>query len=299
MRTGLTISAAGHAAVLLWSVLTFVISPHQVDSGETLPVDVISTSEFSQITNGVKDSPKTEQPKPLAEKVAAASPVDDPAAKLGQKEVKAATDAPPVPPIPEAKPPEPKVKKPAQPQPDLIGEALKHDEDKRPEPKRAEVKPPPPTPVPKKPAPPEPPKFDPRKVAALLDKREPQRVAAAGETLNNTPQLGLAGGNANQLSLYEMDALRARLSQLWSPPAGARELRDLSVTIRVRFKPDGTLDGQPQLMSSGNGPLFMAASESAMRAILRGQPFTMLRPEHYEVWSEMDITFDQSMMLGG
>jgi hypothetical protein len=36
-----------------------------------------------------------------------------------------------------------------------------------------------------------------------------------------------------------------------------------------------------------------------MRAILVGQPFTMLRPEHYEVWNDMEITFDQSMMLGG
>jgi colicin import membrane protein len=282
--------------VLLWSVLAFTAGPHRVDSSEMLPVDVISANEFSQITNGAKEAPKAEQPKPLAETIGPAAPVDDPSAKLAKKEVKAANDAPPMPPIPEAKPPEPKVKKPAQPQPDAIAEALKRDEDRRPEPKRADVKPPP-VPAPKKQ--PESPQFDPRKVAALLDKREPQRAAAAGETLNNTPQFGLASANSNTLSQYEMNALRARLQQLWSPPAGARDMRDLSITIRVRLKPDGTLDGQPQLLTSGSGSLFAASSASAVRAILIGQPFTMLRPEHYDIWSEMDLTFDQSMMAGG
>jgi colicin import membrane protein len=45
--------------------------------------------------------------------------------------------------------------------------------------------------------------------------------------------------------------------------------------------------------------LFTAVSESAKRAILVGQPFTMLRPEDYEAWRDMEITFDQSMMIGG
>ena len=296
MRTGLTISGAGHAAVLLWSVLTFAVRPHQVDSTETLPVDVISATEFSQITNGAKNAPNAERPKPLVEKVAAAAPVEDPTAKLAKQEIKAATDAPPVPPIPEAKPPEPKVKKPAQPPPDLIAEALKKDQDKKPEPKRADARTPAP---PKKPAQPEPPQFDSRKIEALLDKRIPQHVAAAGDELNGKVSLGLSKGTAEQLSQYEMDALRERLRQLWNPPAGARDLQDLTITIRIRLKPDGTFDGGPVVLSSGNSSLFIAARDSAVRALLRGQPFTMLKPEHFELWNEMEITFDHSLMIGG
>ena len=34
-----------------------------------------------------------------------------------------------------------------------------------------------------------------------------------------------------------------------------------------------------------------------VRAVLIGQPFTMLRPEHYEVWKEMDFTFDTKEMF--
>src|ERR1700688_802568 len=130
MRTGLTISCAGHAALLLWSVLTLVMRPYHVDSTEALPIDVISTTEFSQMTKGAKTAPPVEKPKPLAEKVAEATPVADPSAKLAKTEVKAATD---VPPVPESKPPEPKVKKPPQPQAqtDPIAEALKKDDDKK------------------------------------------------------------------------------------------------------------------------------------------------------------------------
>jgi outer membrane biosynthesis protein TonB len=294
MRTGLTISGAGHAAVLLWSVLTFAVRPYHADTTAALPIDVISTTEFSQITAGAKNAPPAEQPKPLVDKVAAATPVDDPIAKLANKEIKAATD---VPPVPEAKPPEPKAKKPPQPPADPIADALKKDEDKKPDPKRADTKTPTPT---RKPAQPEPaPQFDPRKVEALLDKRNPQRLAAAGEVVNSTVSLGLANGTAAQLSQNELDALRARLAQLWSPPAGAKDPQELTVTLRIKLKPDGTLEGRPIVLTGGNSPLFMAARDSAERAVFRGQPFTMLKPEHYEQWKDVEITFDPRMMIGG
>src|SRR5258708_39155362 len=109
MRTGLTISGAGHAAVLLWSVLTFVVRPYHADSMPALPVDLISTSEFSQMTNGAKNAPQLEHPKPVADKAGEAMPIDDPTAKIAKKEIKAATD---VPPVPEPKPSEPKATKP-------------------------------------------------------------------------------------------------------------------------------------------------------------------------------------------
>jgi outer membrane biosynthesis protein TonB len=295
MRTGLTISGAGHAAVLLYCVVTFALGSHRSDSTETLPIDVISATEFSQITKGAKNAPPAEQPKPLVEKVAAAVPVEDPVAKLAQKEIKAAAEAPPPPPTPEAKPPEPKLKKPAQPPPDLIAEALKKEEDKKPEPKRAESKPPPPAP-PKKPAQPEPPQFDPRKVEALLDKRVPQRVAAAGEELNRQVSLGLANGTASQLSQNEIGALRERLRRLWSPPAGIKDPRELTLEVVIRLNPDGTLSEPPAVLTSGSSPMFMAAADSARRAVIRGQPYTMLKPEHYELWKEVVVTFDPRFM---
>jgi outer membrane biosynthesis protein TonB len=296
MRTGLTISGVGHAAVLLWSVLTLAARPYHVDSTQALSIDVISTSEFSQLTNGAKTAPPAEHPKPVAEKVGEAAPVDDPAAKLANKEIKAATD---VPPVPEPKPPEPKAKKPPQPQAatDPIAEALKKDEDKKPEPKKPDPKPPTP---PKKPVQQEPaPQFDPRKVAALLDKRTPQHVAsAAGEVLNNTPRLGDSGGSAGQLSQSETGALRARLEQLWNVPAGVRDPRELTLDVEIKLNPDGTLAAPPIVLTGGNSPLFIAARDSAYRAVYQGQPYTMLRPEHYELWKDIIVTFDPQRLLG-
>ena len=40
-----------------------------------------------------------------------------------------------------------------------------------------------------------------------------------------------------------------------------------------------------------------AMAESAKRAILSCQPYTMLNPDKYEQWRDMEINFDPSEML--
>ncbi len=75
---------------------------------------------------------------------------------------------------------------------------------------------------PRKPPAPPAPKFDASQVAALLDKREP--TSARGRRRHaqqHAASLGLPTGTAATLSQSELDALRARLMQLWNPPAGA------------------------------------------------------------------------------
>src|SRR5262245_52929977 len=303
MKVAYTISGIGHAAVLLWSVWSFAAKPLPAHV-EALPVDIVSVSEFTQMTAGNKSAPKAETAKPLAGKIGEAKPGEDVSAKVVEKkEVQAAREPPPAPESKaveakpaeakpaEAKPAEAKPeKKQAEAKPDPIAEALAKEEAKKPEPKKAEAKPPPP---PKKPAPPAP-KFDPNQVQALLNKQNATRVAAADETISNTAALGLANAKSKQLSLSELDALRQRLMQLWSIPAGVRDPEELVVVFRIRLKPDGRLvEGPwPQLVSSRNTPAAIAARESAARAINRGQPYDMLRPENYELWKDIEITFD-------
>jgi outer membrane biosynthesis protein TonB len=296
MRTAYTISGIGHAAVLLWSVWSFTGKPLAAPPSQALPVDIVTASEFSQITAGTLNAPKVETPKPLVEKIGEKKPVEDPQAKVVEKkEVTAAREAAPP---PEPRPAEPKVqdkKKAEQPKPDPIAEALQKDEAKKAEPKKVEAKPPMP---PRKPPPPAP-KFDASEMRALLDKRDPTRLAAAGDSLNNTASLGLSTGTAAQISQSELDALRARLAQLWNPPAGARNPDELVVLIRVKLKPDGTLSGPPMVLTSGRSPLFTAARDSAVRALFRGQPFDMLKPQNYEQWKEIEINFDPRDMIRG
>ena len=100
------ISAVGHGAVLLWSVLSFAAKPLPPPPSEAMPVDIVSVSEFTQMTAGNKNAAKVEEQKPLVEKVAEAKPLEDPTAKVVEKkEVKAAREPPP--PVPESKPAEP------------------------------------------------------------------------------------------------------------------------------------------------------------------------------------------------
>jgi colicin import membrane protein len=258
---------------------------------DSIPINIVTDTNTSEMTRGTPTAPKQETKKPFVERVAEPKTIDNPAAQIAPREVTATTDAPP------PTPPEPKqeAKKKAEPKRDLIAEAIKKDDAKKTEQKKVDAKIPTP---PKRPPHPQP-KFDPREVAALLNKQTPQRKEATGSTLSDAPALGTARGTAKQLTQNELDALRARLAQLWNPPAGARNPQELVVAIRIRLKPDGTLAAPPQVTTSGQSQLFMAARDSAIRAVFRGQPFDMLRPETYELWKDIEVTFDPRDMIRG
>ena len=292
MRTGVTISSLGHAAILAWSVLTFVAKPNEAKPITAMPVDIISASDFSQVTAGTRTALNLETPKPFVEKISDPKPTEDPNAKVATRDVKAAAETPPA---PAPKPPAPAESKP-EPKRDLIAEAIKKDDAKKPEPKRAEPKVPTP---PKKATTAPQPMFDPRQLQALLDKRDPQRLAATGDAIHTGISLGAPSTIGAQLSQSELDALRARLGQLWNPPAGASNPDELVVLVRIQLGPDGKLTAPPMVLTRGNSALYMAARDGAVRAIFRGQPFDMLKPEHYDQWKDIEITFDPRDMIRG
>ena len=296
MKAGLAISAMLHAALLLWGIISFAARPLEARPNDALPIDIISDKQFSEITKGVKNGAKDKLPAPLVEKVGDPKPVDDSTAKpVDKKELTAAkTDAPPPPAEqPAPKPAEAKPEKKEPPKIDPIAETLKKEEAKKKAEDRAKAKA-----VQQAQAKPQP-SFDPNKIAALLDKREPTRQASAADTLSTAPSLGKADATGPQLSQSEIDALRRRLGECWNPPAGAADGGQLKVVMRVLFKPDATVATPPQLVAATASPFGPAMAESAKRAILTCQPFTMLRPEHYQQWKDIEITFDPREMFGG
>lgn len=315
MKAGLTISIIAHAAVLLWSLISLGSKPLEAKPTESLPVDIISANEFSQLVKGNRNAVPAAVPKPLVEKVAEARQPDSPTSKVVEKkpEIIPTSSAPPTPPpapdrkVPEAKPvppeakpepnpkPEPKHSEPEHREPDPIAEALKREETKKPEPKKEEAKAPMP---PRKPEPKPQPKFEPNNIQALLDKRDPQRQAAAGEVINRTPALGTATGNAPQLSQSEIDALRRQIERCWDVPPGAADARDLRVEFNMRLKQDGTLAADPRLLSRGSGPYFQIFAESALRAVRQCQPYN-LPAAKYEVWKDVDLEFNLRDMFHG
>ena len=327
MRRSLIISGILHAVLLLWGVIAFVARSSEAPHADPLPVEFVSATQFSQLTAGVKNAPKPiDNAKPLADKVGEPKPVKELAPKVVDKPEIRTDSAPPPEPKPEAKSqpkvaekpqpkPEPKAEpKPAEkadkpkdkPKPDQVADELKKDEAKKPpkpEKKQREFKPDQIAEELKKdeakkqrPSP----KFDADQVAALLDHREPQRQVATAESLNSVASLGAPVGQAAHLSQSELDALRAKLISLWNPPAAVSVHPDqYVVTIRIRLARNHRLVGQPEVLTSGDGPLFEATRDSAVRAVFQAQPYDMLSLTTYDQWKEIDINFDPREVFGG
>jgi colicin import membrane protein len=303
-------SVALHVLVIGWGLVSFSTRSLEAPPPESMPVDIISADQLSKITAGIKSGEK-DKPKPLVEKIAEARPADDAVGKITEKKEIVTASAPEPPPKPVEKPvekkpeppkpvaeskpkdePKPIEKKPDQPKVDPIAEALKSEEAKKPVPKHEA-----------KAAPPQPPKpkqertFDQSKIAALLDKRDPTRQALTGSALNSSASLGTTRGTAATLSQSELDAMRARLASLWNVQPGVEHPEELYVTVRIRLTPDRRLASPPQVVSTGSSPRYQAAADAAVRAVLQGQPYTMLRDETYEQWKYMDIDFDPKQMF--
>jgi outer membrane biosynthesis protein TonB len=298
MRGSLTISAIVHLAVLGMCLVALAAQPVEAPATPAMTVNTISVKDFTELTKGVKDAPKlkVDDIKPVADKVDTPKPVDQITPKVAENkpEIKTDTSAQQQPkpdPKPDPKPADKPAKaKPPDYKPDKIADLLKKDTAKPPKP---DNKASPDTP------PRDAPKFSADQVAALLDKRDPQRQMAAAETLGSQPNLGASNGTAAQLSQSEIDALRARLVQCWNPPPGLDASSKIYVVLRVLFKPDGSMSREPILVEATASPLGPTLAESAKRALLSCQPFTMLKPEHYDQWKDLELKFDPREMLGG
>src|SRR5215470_2599698 len=109
MRTDWTISVVVHVLVLGASVISFAARPHEKSESQSVSVDIISSSELSQLTLGSKSAQKPAD-KPLVDKLGDAKPPpDDPSAKpvVNKQDIKVAAASPPPPePKPEPVPPE-------------------------------------------------------------------------------------------------------------------------------------------------------------------------------------------------
>ena len=303
MRVDWTISTVVHVVLITLGLVTFTWTrPRSADTPDFISVNVVSDTNVSSITAGVKNAPKAvEEVKPLADKTGDPKPAKQLAPKVADKP-EITTDAQAK---PEPKPTE-KTEKPkqAESKPDQTAEQPKKEEAKKPpKPRWAEFKP---DQIaeqlkkdkdePKKPSP----KFDANQVAVLLDKRDPQRQTATAATLNGTAALGAPTGHAAQLSQSELDALRAKLISLWNPPPAVSANPDQYViTVYIRLTRDHRLIGQPEVLTTGQGPLFEATRDSAVRAVLLAQPYDMLSQTTYDLWKEMKIDFNPREVFGG
>ena len=250
------------------------------------------------MTAGNKDAAKVEAQKPLVEKVARGEAGRGPdreggGEERGQGRARARRRRCPKPKPAEAGREEGE----PRPSPIQIAEALAKDEAKK---AGAEEGAKPSRRCRRRSLPPPAPKFDPKQVEALLDKRDSTRLAAAGDTLNNAASLGVPSGSAAQICRRASSTRCARgLRSCGTRRPAPRIRRSSSSWSGSSFKPDGDgSPGRPHGARPRQQPArSIAARESAMRALIRGQPFDMLKPEHYEQWKDIEITFDPRDMF--
>ena len=97
-------------------------------------------------------------------------------------------------------------------------------------------------------------------------------------------------------------AVHRQVTPCWSIPAGAKDAANMSVAIRIRLNPDGTLGAAPKIEDTrrlGSDTSFRAVAESALRA-LRNPGCTPLKLpyDQYDLWKEITFVFDPREALG-
>ncbi len=305
MRKAITISILFHVALLTWALGYFASGDTSKPVAKTtVPVDIMTPSQFTKIKAGKKEAKKTKKPPVVKKK----KPIKKPAKKIAKKPapkkpVKVAKKVKPkkiAKPKPKAKAkPKPKPLKVAKPKPKPVKKKI------------VKAKKPAPKPVRKKVAKRQS-EFDPENIAALLNKLPDQKPApkasykvklepaprARRQARIDPPNYGRRYGTDNTMSANEIDAFKAQISQCWRPPTGGLGSRDLNVKLRIKFKEDGTLEKPPELANFSGSPFFRPAAEAAKRAVWQCQPYRMPK-DKFATWQDMILNFDPRDMFGG
>ena len=150
-------------------------------------------------------------------------------------------------------------------------------------------------------------KFDAEKISALLNKmpdkgapRPSVPLEEQAKALNKGPVLGAPEGRDQQLSASELAILaqiiKSCVQSKWNVLGGGESAQNTQVKLRLRFNPNGTLAGEPQVMNPQNTPYFLAVRDSALRAVQACEPYS-LPPAKYEFWKDIVLNFDPRDMF--
>lgn len=149
--------------------------------------------------------------------------------------------------------------------------------------------------------------FDAGQISALIDRsikdkpkqRTPDREKELEEAVKNSQISGL---EARRNTATIADFVKARMRDCWTPPAGAVNVGEMLVVIRISLNPSGFLVGQPKIQNrtqifASNNPYYRAAAEGALRAVRLCEPYDLPK-EIYDQWKELELNFDPSEMVG-
>jgi outer membrane biosynthesis protein TonB len=142
--------------------------------------------------------------------------------------------------------------------------------------------------------------FDLAAIAGLIDRqRDPGRRRQEGERADRSQQgAGLGTAEVAALEDRARALARAHLRRCWRMPIDLPEPDRLVVTVEFDINRNGTLNGQPRVVSPRNytfDPAMRTAVEAALRAVRVCDPYPFpddpVVGEHYEIWRETEFTF--------
>lgn len=138
-------------------------------------------------------------------------------------------------------------------------------------------------------------------IAGLIDKsRDPGQRRQEGERADRN-QRGAGRGTAETATLEaRIAAISSQvLNRCWRSVADMPDPQRLRVVVEVRLNRDGSLNGQPRVVSPTNytfDPLMTEAVNRAVRAVQQCEPIERLPQdpivgEHYDLWRQQEVTF--------
>ena len=316
MREGLVVSSVLHTAIILVILLGLpdFLRKEPPPEETAIAVKLVNLADLTRATQrnpkpvekaeidtppppvpAVKPEPKPDPltpPPPTPPPSSQSAPPSPPPPPEPPKPSPPPPPPPPVPdPIPAPKPPEPKPEPP------------------KPEPPKVEPKLEPPKPQPK-PAPPKPDKA--KQDQQFDDLLKNLSAKAAAQEKQDTPpkpqkQVATAAASAqpnaplgSQVTTAEKDAIIGQIEKCWNIQGGAKNAKDLIVTLSVEMAPDGMpqsvkIDDQGRY---GSDTYFRSFADAAVRALKNPQCVPLkMPPGKYDDWKSMKLTFNPKDIL--
>lgn len=279
MRTGAAISVAAHLVALTACLVLAGVRPFEPTTAEAITVDIITPDQAPPLPKepelpapSDKETGQTEEPQQTPAETTPQQAAPPPEQTTQQAALQQQPIEPP-------KPAEPQ--KPAEP-------AKPAEQPKPAERQQAEPSQPPPS------------------------QQEPQAIPTASPDITSRygmmftlPDAGAVGdfdakatAKAN-IRAEDAAALRARLKECAVLPKSVSPSDNVQIVLRVALNPDGRLAQEPLLIeasASAKGPLLM---RSAMDALEKCQPYTMLPADRYNEWRMLDLSFAPRDFRGG
>jgi hypothetical protein len=153
-------------------------------------------------------------------------------------------------------------------------------------------------------------KLDAGRLAALIDKSKKEQAAAKIETKQDPDKLeeavrraALDVRRARIATATLVAAVRRKVEECWSIPAGAKQAADLNVRLKIYLTLGGNLARPIEFMDldrmhEPGQEYFRTAVESAARAVRRCAPYELPK-DQYDLWRVIEFNFDPREMVGG